>query len=138
MHIIHQKPSTLPALKNILLSMKTDGWRDRLSLALDKAKRDHGITQEKLAELLNLYQGTISKWKTGGATPPLETFEKLATTLEVPLEWMLFGDVARLNEDERHLLEDYRDNPQANKDALRTIARSGRQLDTKTKASDGK
>ena len=54
---------------------------------------------------------------------PVETFEKHATTLDVPLEWMLFGDVARLNEDELHLLEDYRDNPQANKDALRTIAR---------------
>ena len=136
MNIIPCYPSTSLTDRHIIFCMKTAGWRERFTSALAKAKREQGMTQEKLAEQLNVYQGNISKWKKGGSTPPLEMFELIAEALKVPLEWLLFGDVMRLSEDERHLLEDYRENPNQNKDALRTIARSGRLVpDTKDQAS---
>ncbi len=114
-------------------------WRQRFELALKRARERNGMTQERLAEILCVKQGAISNWKRGEREPGLEQIAKIAKALEVPAEWLLFGDVMRLSEDERHLLEDYRENPNQNKDALRTIARSGRLVpDTKDQAGGRK
>ncbi len=117
--------------------MAINFWRKNFTSALAKARRERGLTQEKLAEQLNVYQGTVSKWKKGGSTPPLEMLEQIAEALNVPLEGLLFADVMRLSEDERLLIEDYRANPSQNQIALRTIVRSGRaQTNTETQPDE--
>jgi len=106
--------------------MIEDAWRDRLSFALARAKRERGLTQEKLAVILEVRQGTISNWKNGLREPEFKSLNSLSKALNITPEWLLFGDVEKLSVDESHILGDYRDNPEVNKDALRTIARSGR------------
>ncbi len=106
--------------------MSLDQWRSRLVVRFGQLKKEKRISQEILAEILEVKQTTISRWLNGKRQPDLHQFGPLADALDVPVEWLLFGDVMRLSEDERHLLEDYRENPDQNKDALRTFARSGR------------
>lgn len=116
--------------------MGLDDWRIRFVTRFGQLKGERKISQEILAERLGVKQTTISRWLNGKRQPDLDQFAPLAEALDVPIEWLLFGDVMRLSEDERHLLEDYRENPNQNKDALRTIARSGRLVpDTKDQAS---
>ncbi|MBA1446611.1 MAG: helix-turn-helix transcriptional regulator [Gammaproteobacteria bacterium] len=121
---------------HIMWGMGLDDWRIRFVTRFGQLKGERKISQEILAERLGVKQTTISRWLNGKRQPDLDQFAPLAEALDVPIEWLLFGDVMRLSEDERHLLEDYRENPNQNKDALRTIARSGRLVpDTKDQAS---
>lgn len=116
--------------------MIDDTWKDRLTFALAKAKRERGLTQEKLAVILGVRQGTLSNWKNGLREPDFKSLNKLSTALNIRPEWLLFGDVEKLSLDETHIVRDYRDNPEVNKDALRTIARSGRLInESKNKAN---
>ena len=55
-------------------------------LTLRKAK---GMTQEQLAEKLNVSRQSISKWESGQAAPELEKIAALSTVFDVTTDYLL-------------------------------------------------
>ena len=103
------------------LTMSLDTWNDRLRLALQRAK-DRGMTQEKLAGTLGITQGSISNYKNGTREPDLGTFRRLANALNVSPEWLLFGNVVRVSDEEMELLSDYREAENEARHTIRNVA----------------
>ncbi len=74
---------------------------------------DRDIRHKTLAGYLNLSQGTLSNYVRGDRTIPYDVFIKIADYLNVTTDYLLgrTDEAAvplRLNESERHLIEDLR------------------------------
>ena len=54
-----------------------------------EARKQKGITQEKLSEMLGVKRSVISKYETGLITPSIHQMEKIASALDVPLSQLL-------------------------------------------------
>jgi len=68
----------------------------------------------------------MSQYETGAREPTLRDIEKIAKILGVSFAYLATGTETFLTSDELNLLDDYRDNLEVNRNALRVIARSGR------------
>ena len=55
------------------------------------ARRDAGLTQEKLAEKIGVSTVFVSQLESGGRAPGLETLVKLSQTLHVSLDLLVLG-----------------------------------------------
>ncbi len=53
---------------------------------LQYLRKQRGLTQEKLADLVNVARQTVVKWESGESAPDLEMADKLARALEVTLD----------------------------------------------------
>ena len=51
-------------------------------------RKEKGLSQEKLAEQINVARQTISKWETNETIPDVESLKKLAIVLEFSI-WLL-------------------------------------------------
>ena len=58
---------------------------------LSKLRQEKGLTQEKLAELLDIDKRKISRWETGISTPEFELLIKLPEILDVTLYELSIG-----------------------------------------------
>lgn len=97
--------------------MSIMNWRHRFSKALKIAKDRDGLTQERLAEILQVRQSTISGYKSGRRTPNLEDFPRIASALGVSVGWLLLGRVSETPEEVR-LVREYRQLPEDKKAIL--------------------
>jgi len=61
---------------------------------LREIRKQRRLTQQQLAELLDVQQRVISRWETGVAKPQLNHIVRLAKVLEVSLDCLVFGDEA--------------------------------------------
>jgi len=106
-----------------------DGNMNTLGERLAYARKARGVTQKDLAKRAGVVQSAIANTEGRQAQTSLYTVQ-IAYALKINPLWLATGqgemDLPHLTEDETHLLHDYRDNPEINKDAIRTIARSGR------------
>lgn len=59
---------------------------------LREIRKQRQLTQQQLAELLDVQQRVISRWETGVAKPHLNHIVHLAKVLEVSLDRLVFGD----------------------------------------------
>ena len=60
---------------------------------LNQLRKLSGMTQEQLAEKLNVSRQTISKWESGGTSPDLESIVKVSKLFHVSLDDLLMeGD----------------------------------------------
>jgi len=59
-------------------------WYERLRLRMKERK----VTQEKLASILNISQGSVGHYVSGRRNPRKEVMEKIADELEVSLDWL--------------------------------------------------
>ncbi len=58
-------------------------------------RKSKGLTQEKLAELINIETPSLSYLETGKYSPSIETLEKLSVVLEVqPWEFYYFNEIS--------------------------------------------
>lgn len=57
----------------------------KLGNFLADLRNEKGLTQEQLAEMINVNYKTISKWECGNSTPSLETLTELSKIFEVSL-----------------------------------------------------
>lgn len=57
---------------------------------LREVRKSKKLTQQNLADILNIKRATIAKWETGKNEPSFENLIKLADLFEVSLDW-LFG-----------------------------------------------
>lgn len=83
-----------------------ESWRDRLSIAIKRAKIEKGLNQNDLAARVGVNQATISYWQRGGRTPTLSRINKLCDILEITSLWLLHGeDVVKLDKSTKEALD---------------------------------
>lgn len=56
-------------------------------------RKENGLSQEQLAEILQVARQTISKWETGEIIPDVESLRKLAIALEFSIDEVLGVEV---------------------------------------------
>lgn len=55
------------------------------------ARKNRGLSQELLAERINISRGACGHWERGKALPSTEHLSKLASILNVRLDWLMSG-----------------------------------------------
>lgn len=68
----------------------------------DNIKRiriEKGLTQKQLGELCGMADSAIRRYENGGANPKIETRQKIATALGVPLADLLYNDTGNFEYD---------------------------------------
>ena len=58
---------------------------------LREIRKERRLTQQQLAEILDVQQRVVSRWETGVAKPHLNHVVRLAKVLEVSLDRLVFG-----------------------------------------------
>lgn len=64
----------------------------KLEEKLVSLRKEKGISQLKLAEMMNVSRQTISRWEVGTAVPSTENLKYLGRLYDVPLEYLLHDD----------------------------------------------
>lgn len=54
-----------------------------------EARKTAGLTQEQLAKLLGINRATLSRYESGEIDPPLSQLNRIADTLNIPIEDLL-------------------------------------------------
>ncbi|MGX4764121.1 helix-turn-helix transcriptional regulator [Holzapfeliella sp. JNUCC 72] len=65
----------------------------KFSHNIKKIRTDNKLTQEDLAQLLNVSRKTISSWETERSFPDIETLKKLSHQFEIPINQLLEQDL---------------------------------------------
>lgn len=74
---------------------------------INQLRKLSGMTQEQLAEKLNVSRQTISKWEAGGTSPDLDSIVKVSKIFHVSLDDLLAeGESDVTKNDEQITLED--------------------------------
>lgn len=61
-------------------------------------RKDHNLTQERLAEICSVTRQTISNWENSKSYPDLETLVLISDTFDVSLDAMMKGDRQMVSE----------------------------------------
>jgi transcriptional regulator with XRE-family HTH domain len=61
---------------------------------LHRLRKQRRLTQQQLAELVDVQQRVVSRWETGTVKPHLDHAVRLARVLEVSLDQLVFGEEA--------------------------------------------
>ncbi len=64
---------------------------------MKKLRKDAGMTQEKLAELLSISQQAVSRWETEVAMPDISLLPPLATLFNVTTDYLLGMDTYQMD-----------------------------------------
>lgn len=62
-----------------------------VSNSIKKLREEKGMTQDELAEKLNVTRQAVSNWETGRTQPDIETLTKLAEVFDVSVERIIYG-----------------------------------------------
>ncbi len=55
-------------------------------------RREKGLTQQQLADMLNLSNKTISKWESGAGSPDISNLTEVAKVLGITVDELLNGE----------------------------------------------
>ena len=88
---------------------ETVGKESRMNFAenLRTLREKHGITQEQLAERMEVSRQTVSKWESGGSFPEMEKMMQLADLFSCTLDALLKGDLKKADSNEAGLYEEH-------------------------------
>ena len=77
-----------------------------LSEKIQALRKEHGLTQEQLAEKLFVSRTAVSKWETGRGTPSIESLQTIAKLFSVSLDELLSPEelIAVAKNENRHYL----------------------------------
>ena len=72
-----------------------------------KCRTEKGLTQKKLGELCGIADSNIRKYESGNQNPKIETLQKIADALDIPVNRLLAGKIISRDElkEERTVLE---------------------------------
>ena len=76
-----------------------------LGRRIAKIRKEHDLTQERLAEICSVTRQTISNWENGKSYPDLETLVLISDTFDVSLDALLKGDrkmVSEITKEQKH------------------------------------
>lgn len=59
---------------------------------IKKAREAKGISQEQLAERLNVTRQAVSNWERGKTEPDIQMLQQLSEVLEVSVEELIYGE----------------------------------------------
>lgn len=62
-----------------------------------KYREEKGMSQEELAQAMNVTRQTVSSWETGRTEPDIDTLHKIAVYLDTTIEELIYS--RRLDED---------------------------------------
>lgn len=99
-------------------------WRLPMSFSeqLSQLRKQQGLTQQVLADAIGLHVNQIKKYEAGTAQPTLPALVKLAKTLHVSLDQLVFEDAERGPDDELRLqFEAICQLPDTDKTAIKAI-----------------
>lgn len=66
-----------------------------------------GLTQEDAAKKLDIARTTYSGYERGTSEPDFNTLNKIADFFEVDLNWLITGELRKLNKEDEELVERY-------------------------------
>ena len=72
---------------------------------LAELRKEKGLTQEKLGELLGVTNKTVSRWETGSYLPPVEMLQALSTYYGITINEILSGQRLKDSEYRAHAEE---------------------------------
>ncbi|MBF2601378.1 helix-turn-helix transcriptional regulator [Listeria welshimeri] len=70
------------------------------NIKLVKARKDKGLTQENLADKLNVKKSTISNWENGYSSPQVAQAIKVAMLLNTEVSFLFSSEVQDFHTDE--------------------------------------
>ena len=62
---------------------------------LKKIRKDRGLSQEELAEMMEVSRQAVSKWEQGSGYPEVEKLLLLSTKLNISLDSLMASEIAR-------------------------------------------
>jgi transcriptional regulator with XRE-family HTH domain len=86
-YLIRKYVSYIPFRIGTRETLCMENWRDRAN----RARKAAGITQERLAESLEMTPGGVQKWLAGKTQPTLEDINRIAVILGVAPAWLTHG-----------------------------------------------
>ena len=63
-----------------------------LAERIAQARKNLGLSQEKLAERMKISRGACGHWERGVASPSTDHLYKLSQILDIDIHWLLTGD----------------------------------------------
>src|SRR5690625_3923756 len=80
-----------------------------LAEKLKKARKEAGLTQEELAERMNVSRSAVAKWETDKGMPDIENLRLISSMIDVSIDYLLEeGERITFNETREPInLEDY-------------------------------
>lgn len=66
---------------------------------IKRIRQEKGLTQKRLGELCGINEANIRKYELGGANPKLETIQKIAEALKVPLGDLISPEILGITND---------------------------------------
>ena len=70
-----------------------------------KCRTEKGLTQKKLGELCGIADSNIRKYESGNQNPKIETLQKIADALDIPVNRLLAGKIITRDELKEKLSE---------------------------------
>ena len=70
-----------------------------------KYRTEKGLTQKKLGELCGIADSNIRKYESGNQNPKIETLQKIADALDIPVNRLLAGKIISRDELKEKLSE---------------------------------
>lgn len=67
--------------------------QERIGRFIAKCRKEKGLTQEELAEKLNVSNKSVSRWETGVTLPSLNTFVLLSKIFDVTINDLISGEI---------------------------------------------
>ena len=64
----------------------------KIGLFLKELRKEKGLTQQQLAEIMNVSNRSISRWETGSNMPDLDLLISIANYYDVDLKEILDGE----------------------------------------------
>ena len=64
----------------------------KIGTFLKELRKEKGLTQEQLAETLNVSRRTVSRWETGSNLPDLDLLAEMSDLYQVDLRELLDGE----------------------------------------------
>lgn len=59
---------------------------------LNKARKEAGLTQEQLAERINVSRSAVAKWETDKGMPDIDNLKLISAFVDVSIDYLLDGD----------------------------------------------
>ena len=75
---------------------------------IKRLRRDKGMTQEQLAELLNISCAAVSKWETSTTYPDITAIIPLARIFDVSIDELMGYNSVKVEEEIEKIIADYR------------------------------
>lgn len=69
---------------------------DQMAMQIKEKRKAYGYTQEEMAEQLNISYSFYTKIENGFQAPSLDTLIRIATTLQISLDKLIFGNSRKI------------------------------------------